>query len=383
MRAPGDFCDVVIAGGGPVGATAALSLRASGLEVVLVEPRAHAINAFRPIALSHGSRWILERLGLFALLAATPIETIHVSHAGGFGRTVMRSEDHELPALGYVTDGNELATVLGGAAASQRVLGRVASWRADSDEMRIKVETDGTTREIRTSLLVFADGGHFAGDDLILSGYDQTALVARVRTEVTRRRVAFERFTARGPIALLPFAETNYALVWSVQNSAARHLLAADEERFRAALSAEFGQRLGAFIEIGERESFPLKLAFRRSSVAGPRAIAVGNAAQTLHPVAGQGLNLGLRDIAQLADLIRRTAREDLGGENFLSAFRALRQYDRFAAIGITDSLVRVFSNDSFWLRAARGIGLIGFDLIPPARRLLARQMMLGLRGLL
>jgi 2-octaprenyl-6-methoxyphenol hydroxylase len=381
MPAPGDACDVVIAGGGPVGATLALSLRASGLDVVLAEPQARPSNAFRPIALSHGSRLILERLGVFGLLGATPIETIHVSQAGGFGRTLMRREEHDLPALGYVTDGNELATVLGSTVAPQRLLGRVASWRAESDEIQIKLETDGAASEIRARLLVFADGGHVAGEDLVLQGYGQTAVVARVRTEISHRGVAFERFTARGPIALLPFAGASHALVWSVHNDEARNLLAASDERFIAALSAGFGRRLGTFAEVGTRESFPLKLAFRRSSVAGPRAIAVGNAAQTLHPVAGQGLNLGLRDAVELAELIRRTARDDLGGKEFLAEFRALRRYDRFAAIGVTDSLVRVFSNDYTWLRIARGMGLVGFDLFPPARRLLARRMMLGLRG--
>jgi 2-octaprenyl-6-methoxyphenol hydroxylase len=295
---------------------------------------------------------------------------------------LMRREDHDLPALGYVTDGNELAAVLAEAVAPQRVFGRAAAWRAEPDSVRIDVEAGGAKSEIRARLLVFADGGHIVGDDLVVRGYGQTALVARVRTELARRGIAFERFTACGPIALLPFAQGSYALVWSVHNNEAPNLLEASDERFIAKLTAGFGQRLGAFIEIGERESFPLKLAFRRSSVAGPRAIAVGNAAQTLHPVAGQGLNLGLRDAAELAELIRRTARDELGGETFLAAFRALRRYDRFAAIGITDSLVQVFSTDSPWLRAARGLGLVGFDLFPPARRLLARRMMLGLRGL-
>jgi 2-octaprenyl-6-methoxyphenol hydroxylase len=147
-------------------------------------------------------------------------------------------------------------------------------------------------------------------------------------------------------------------------------------------LGERFGRRLGRFAADGPRASYPLRLWFRRSNVAGPGVVAVGNAAQTLHPVAGQGLNLGLRDAAALAGLMRRTAPSALGGEAFLAAFRAARRIDRFATIGVTDLLVRVFSNDSAPLRLARGIGLAALDLAPPARRLLARGMMLGTRAL-
>lgn len=377
-----DQVDILIAGGGPVGTTLALALRGSGLEVVLAEPQATPGDAFRPIALAHGSRDLLERLGVFGQFAATPIETIHVSQAGGFGRTRIGREDLGLPALGYVCDAGTLATVLADAASSHRLPGRVTGWQAERDRVRVTVATAGGSTATVARLLVLADGGQIAGDDLRLRDYDQTAIVARVRTEIVQRSVAWERFTDEGPLALLPYADASYALVWTVRPSHAARLLEASGERFLAALGARFGHRLGRFIDAGPRASFPLRLWFRGSNVAGPRTVAVGNAAQTLHPVAGQGLNLGLRDAAELAALVRRTDRLALGGEPFLAAFRARRRFDRFAAIGATDLLVGVFSNNSAWLRAARGLGLVALDLVPSARRLFARQMMLGLRGL-
>jgi 2-octaprenyl-6-methoxyphenol hydroxylase len=381
-------CDVLVAGGGPVGATLALALRDSGRTVVLVEPQAKPSGPLRPVALSHGSRLVLERVGAFDRIAATPIEAIHVSQAGGFGRTLIDREDHDLPALGYVTDVSQVATVLLAAAERERVTGRVAAWRAEGERVNITVDCGDASRGIATRLLVLADGGQLAGDDLAMRDYGQAAIVATVRTELVHRGRAWERFTPEGPLALLPFGGTAdaphyiYALVWTVRAAEAPPLVALPDDRFLATLGERFGRRLGRFLEAGPRASYPLRLWFRRSSNAGPRTVAVGNAAQTLHPVAGQGLNLGLRDAAELADLVRRTDPARIGDAAFLAAFGAERRVDRYAAIGVTDLLVRVFSNDDAPLRLARGLGLAALDLVPPARRLLARRMMHGTRGL-
>src|SRR5262245_34206827 len=375
-------CDVLIAGGGPVGATLALALRGRGLKVVLVEPPSKTAIGFRPIALSHGSRLILERAGTFGAIASTAITAIHVSQVGGFGRTLIRSEDDALPALGYVCDAGELAVKLLEAANQERLAGRVTAWNGDSDRVYISVDLQGVQRDFTARLLVLADGGQLAGDDLAVRDYGQTAIVARVRTEIVRRGVAFERFTGDGPSALLPFPDNAFALVWTVCTADAVRLAELSGERFLAALGACFGNRLGRFVDVGPRASYPLRLWFRRSSAVAGRVVAVGNAAQTLHPVAGQGLNLGLRDARELADLIRRADPGALGGPRFLAAFQSARRFDRLGAIGATDFLVRVFSNDNGWLRAARGIGLTAFDILSPARRVLARRMMLGLRGL-
>jgi 2-octaprenyl-6-methoxyphenol hydroxylase len=211
--------------------------------------------------------------------------------------------------------------------------------------------------------------------------YGQSAIVAQVRTEIAHRGIAWERFTADGPLALLPFSDGAFALVWTVPAARAPGLAAASGEHFLAALAARFGDRLGRFIDAGPRSSFPLRLWYRKSNTPGPRVVAIGNAAQTLHPVAGQGLNLGLRDAAELAALVARSDGASVGDPAFLAAFRAARRVDRFSTIGVTDFLVNVFSNSSPLLRAARGAGLVALDLVPPARRLFARRMMLGARG--
>jgi 2-octaprenyl-6-methoxyphenol hydroxylase len=388
MRAAPDSADVVIAGGGPVGATLAAALRASARSVVLVEPRARPEGPLRPVALSHGSRLVLEHVGTFERVRATPIESIHVSQAGGFGRTLMRREEHALPALGYVTDLSQVAAALLEAAAPERLAGRVTSWQAAGERVVVTAEAEGAPLRIAARLLVLADGGQFAGDDLALRDYGQTAIVALVRTEHAHGGRAWERFTPEGPLALLPFGGAlgdthyNYALVWTVASAEGDRLATLPDDRFCARLGERFGRRVGRFVQAGPRVSYPLRLWFRRSPSAGPRVVAIGNAAQTLHPVAGQGLNLGLRDAAELADRVARTDPARIGDAAFVAAFGAARGVDRYASIGVTDVLVRVFSNDDPPLRVARGIGLAAFDLFPPARRLLARRMMLGARGL-
>jgi 2-octaprenyl-6-methoxyphenol hydroxylase len=388
MRAVPDTADVVVAGGGPVGATVALALRGSGHEVVLVEPQAKPAGPLRPVALSHGSRLVLERVGAFERIDATPIEAIHVSQAGGFGRTLIRCEDHGLPALGYVADAAQIGATLLTAAEAERLTGRVTGWRLDGDRVLVALEVGGETREIPARLLVLADGGQLAGDDLALRDYGQTAIVAVVRPEIVHRGTAWERFTPEGPLALLPFGSAEdaphyrYALVWTLRTADAARLADLPDDRFLVTLGERFGRRLGRFVEAGPRASHPLRLWFRRSNSAGARTVAVGNAAQTLHPVAGQGLNLGLRDATELADLVRRTDPARIGDDSFVAAFADRRRIDRYATIGVTDSLVRVFSNDAGPLRVARGLGLAALDLFPPARRWLARRMMLGARGL-
>lgn len=379
-----DF-DVLIAGGGPVGATLALALRGSGLATRLVEPAPRTTDILRPIALSHASRLILERVDAFDAAAATPIETVHVSQAGGFGRTLIRREDLGLPALGYVFDLARLAQGLAERSAAEREVARVAAWQTHDgptrEAIRVTLANETVEREVTARLLVLADGGQGAGNDLALRDYGQTAIVAAIRTEAAPQGRAWERFTPDGPLALLPLGD-RYALVWTVRSTDAAALLASSDDAFLARLAGAFGARLGRFVETGPRASYPLQLRFRRDNIAGARTVIIGNAAQTLHPVAGQGLNLGLRDAFELAELARRTPREEIGAAEFLAAFRNRRGGDRRATIDATDSLVRLFSNDQPLLRAARGIGLAALDLLPPARRMLARRMIFGLRGL-
>ena len=371
--------DVLIAGGGPVGAMLALGLRGCGASVLNV--RSETPAGERPIALSYGSRLLLEREGAWPAASPTPISEIHVSQQGGFGRTLIRAADYDLPALGYVAAYSGILAWLSAAGTGHSGIdGKVIDWRpvANQVEVRVACTTGGETLE-RARLLVLADGGHVG---LAENGrdYGQHAVVAEVQTERAHRNIAWERFTHGGPIALLPY-QNRYALVWSIEADAARTLLAVPEAEFLLRLGAAFGRRLGAFLSASPRASFPLSLRHRRL-VPAPRTILVGNAAQTLHPVAGQGLNLGLRDAVVLAELIASTHPRELGGDAFLKHYTARRRLDRVAGIRFTDALVRLFSNSSAVLGAVRGAGLAFLDILPPARGFLARRMIYGARAL-
>ena len=371
--------DVLIAGAGPVGAMLALGLRGCGASVLQV--RSVAAAGERPIALSYGSRLLLEREGAWAAASPTPISEIHVSQQGAFGRTLLRAADYDLPALGYVAAYSGILAWLWAADADHSgVDGKVIDWRPGADHIEVRVErtAGGETLE-RARLLVLADGSA-AGLTEHSHDYGQHAVVAEVQTERAHRNIAWERFTRGGPIALLPY-QNRYALVWSIEAVAAQSLLGVPEADFLLRLGAAFGRRLGAFLSASPRASFPLSLRHRRL-VPAPRTILVGNAAQTLHPVAGQGLNLGLRDAVVLAELIASAHPHELGSDAFLKHYTARRRLDRVAGICFTDALVRLFSNSSAVLGAVRGAGLAFLDILPPARGFLARRMIYGARAL-
>lgn len=373
--------DVLIAGGGPVGAALALALRGSGLDVALIDSPPKPDEALRPVALSHASRLILERLDAFDETQTAAIHSVHVSQAGGFGRTLIRREELDVPALGYVVNLQDLQRDLSARLGDEAHRGRVNQWQTEGDALTVQWQ-DEQTQSTRTRLLVIADGGgQAAGDDLALRNYNQNAIVATVRSAQAPEGRAWERFCSTGPLALLPFRD-RYALVWTVTSAQARGLCALGENDFLRALQQAFGQRLGAFVEAGPRLSFPLQLRFRSDPVAGERTLIVGNAAQTLHPVAGQGLNLGLRDAFELAQLLRTTTREEIGGGAFLDAYRRARVKDRRATIGATDGLIHLFGLEESALSHLRGPALTALDLLPPLRRVFARRMVYGLRNL-
>jgi 2-octaprenyl-6-methoxyphenol hydroxylase len=366
--------DVAIAGGGPVGCALALALSGSAISVARIAGEADFAD--RPIALSYGSRLILERLGAWNSVRANPIETIHVSQQG-FGRTIMRCADYGLPALGYVTAYSELAAQLAGrtpvSAESLR------DWKSNDNEVVLQLSRGEKEAGMRARLLVLADGGQ-SRHARHVRDYRQQAIVAEVTAEHPRGGVAWERFTAEGPLALLPF-EDRYALVWSVRPGSAAELLGFSDSDFLARLREIFGGRLGNFGSVGPRSTFPLSLRHGRI-VPAARVLAIGNAAQTLHPVAGQGLNLGLRDAWELAQMLLDAAKEEIGASRFLARYARGRSFDRYAGIGFTDFLVRIFSNSLAPLALARGAGLTALDALPPARRFLARRMIFGARAL-
>ena len=372
---------VAIAGGGPVGAAAALALHARGIDVALLEARPADAAAADPrvLALSHGSRLILERIGAWRSLdAVTPIETIHVSQRGGFGRARLSAPEANLPALGYATGYADLRSALERQLHAGRVRylagATVTAVHSDVASASVAFEHQGRSRCFGAELLVLADGAHDGGAP-VQRDYGQSAVVAQVCTEQPHGNTAYERFTEEGPAALLPHG-AGFALIWTTEPQRALALAAMADAEFLDALHRHFGDRLGRFTKTGTRSCFPLSLR-AAAEPASERRVLLGNAAQTLHPVAGQGLNLGLRDAWELALTIERygLAQPSL----LVRAYQRRRTLDRSGGIFFTDALVRLFSNDIAPLRLARGLGLLALDCLPPAKRLLMRSQIFGL----
>ncbi len=375
--------DVAICGAGPVGmALAALLARRGvpGARIVLIDGKAlgQAIADPRSIALAWGSRLLLEDLGAWPL-PATAIHQIHVSRRGHLGRSLMDRAEHDLEALGYVARYGDVVDFLARACerAGVRVLRplRVSGIdeRADGVDLRLD---DGRT--LHAKIAVQAEGGVFGdqAEKTSTRDYGQTAVIARVSASRPLAHRAFERFTDEGPLALLPQDGADghqYALVWCVQPERAQRLLDLGEDDFLHELGEAFGERLGRFTKVSPRVAFPLGLNTDPRATA--RTVAIGNAAQTLHPVAGQGLNLGLRDAAVLAKLLARELTPAA-----VSQFAAERQQDRGMVIRATDAMARVFA-DRGPQQALFGLALAALDTVKPARMLLAELMMFGRRG--
>ena len=330
-----------------MGCALALALRDSGLRVGLMEA-SPGKPAFRPIALSYASRLILERLGAWQGLDATPIETVHVSQQHGFGRTRMDAADAGVPALGYVTQYATLLALLHEGCKNFLVEGEPPA--------RCVVHAEGVAHEAAEKR------------------YGQDALVALVRTRPASSVIAFERFTPEGPLALLPIAG-RYAVIWSCRPERAISLLQSSSEFFLQQLATAAGSRPGQPFAVEARAVHPLVRRVRATRVEA-RSVYIGNAAQSLHPVAGQGLNLGLRDAWELSRAFLDA--EDPGDARLLARYTAGRRLDAQATIRVTDALAGAFLGSGRILRAARGAALTALDLFPGPRRFFARRMMFG-----
>lgn len=377
--------DIVIVGGGPVGTALALLLADADFSVQLLEARADLTRPAhrRTLALSYGSRLILERLGVWSGLSeVTPITTIHISQRGGLGMAWLRATEEKLPALGYVVDYAELDAALH---ARLRVSGAAVVSGARVDEVRtargyavLKVSRASGVMPVTARLAVVADGGAGAAQR-VSRDYDQHALIAAVTTELPHNGCAYERFTPAGPAALLPQG-AGFALVWTASPARVQALLALSDAEFLHALHQHFGDRVGQFLSVAQRASFPLGLRYAAQTTR-PHTVLIGNAAQMLHPVAGQGFNLGLRDAWELAARIRTSTRESLGGAAMLAAYSSARRLDTRGGIFFTDLLVRLFSNDNTLLHHGRSVGLAALQALPPVKRFVARRMIFGARG--
>ncbi len=390
-------CDIAIAGGGMVGLSLAAALAELPLRVVVIEPVAPdsdhqpSFDA-RTTALSGGSRRVLDGIGVWDAVAsqATPIRRIHVSERGAFGVARLTAAEQGVAALGYTIENRLLGRALRERAAGIPRLtlchAGVREVSAADDAVRLMTDRGNT---FAARLVVAADGAQSAvrtalGIDASVAEYGQHAVIAHVDTERFHDYTAYERFTPTGPIAVLPIAEGRSAVVWTLAPEASRRALALDDATFIAELQQVFGLRLGRFTRVGRRQSYPLALT-RAERLVAPRAVILGNAAQGLHPVAGQGFNLGLRDVAALAELLADQITEhgndaDPGAPQLLERYVEWRGPDREAVIRFTDALVRGFGMPLAPLRGLRSAGLLLFDLLRPVKHEFARRTM-GLAG--
>ena len=383
--------DVAIVGGGMVGATLAVALAPLGLRVALIEATAHDAAdqpSFdeRTTALSNGSRRILETLRVWPAVAAaaTPIAKIHVSDQGHFGFARIDAREQGLAAMGYVLPNRALGRALWSRIAGESALhaycpSEVLRVTPGTDAVGVALRgQDGGELALSARLIVAADGVQSAvrnafGIDSERRDYGQTALITTVLPQKFHDHVAYERFTGSGPLALLPLADGRCTLVLTLAAADVAAALAWSDVDFLRELQRRFGFRLGRFLQVGRRFTYPLALT-QAAETSAPRCVVIGNAAQGLHPVAGMGFNLGLRDVASLAELLaERTGAVDTGAPNLLAAYDAWRAADRRAIIGFTDGLVRVFSTPLGFVRQLRNFALLAFDQLPPAKAALSR----------
>ncbi|MGI9233257.1 MAG: 2-octaprenyl-6-methoxyphenyl hydroxylase [Woeseiaceae bacterium] len=392
--------DIVIAGGGMIGTSLALALAPLGLRVAVVEAvarQAASQPSFddRTTALSRSTQRMFEAMGLWEKIvaASTPIRTIHVSDQGRFGFSHIDAEEQGVEALGYVVINRVLGSVLQSALDHSDGVdclcpARIVGVDLDENGATAVVDVGDATQRLDCRLLVAADGANshvreMMGIPVQKSQYGQRAVIGNLMPEKKLEGRAFERFTAQGPLALLPVSDDRAGFVWTVREEDAERVMALDDATFLSEIQALFGYRLGMFSQVGKRACYPLTLS-KAMRLTTTRGVLVGNAAHGLHPVAAQGFNLGMRDIASLCDCIAdcRTAaiETDPGDAAVLARYASWRRADQKKLVQFTDGLIRLFGSSRRPLRTLRNIGMIGFDLVPGVRSLFAKHTM-GLAG--
>ena len=392
-------CDVLIVGGGLVGSLLANALSTLKLETVLVE--AKSVDSLeqpsfdgRVTALANGSQRVLQQLGLWSDIRADaqPIRHIHIGERSRFGAARIEARDEGVPALGYTVENRTLGAALWKPLKAQQRFrclspAELVDFECSAEGVSARVESSQITATVRARLMVAADGARSKlrralGIAARVDDYEQQAIIVNCTTEELHRGRAFERFTSKGPIAVLPLTQDRVGVVWTLPTELADRVHNLSDDDFRTALQTAFGFRLGRFERIGRRDRHPLHRV-RSEDLTGERTVLIGNAAVALHPVAGQGFNLALRDAAALAEVIADAAREgpyDPGDAVLLDRYRAWRAGDQRKLAGFTHALVRGFGANAAGLSLLRGAGLMAFDLVPGAKSLLARHTM-GLAG--
>jgi 2-octaprenyl-6-methoxyphenol hydroxylase len=390
--------DCLIIGGGLVGASLACALQGQDLRIGLIEAvpmQADSQPSYddRGLVIAPASQRILSALGVWPTLlpAATAIQRIHVSDRGHFGFTRLDALTMGVDALGHVVVARDIGLALTTQIAGQANVDFLCPARVEQVSVfepyaQVSVTQGEQTSTLTARLLIVADGGDSAvrrqlGVDTEEHDYGQTAVVANVTPARNHEGVAFERFTADGPLAVLPLVGHRCVVVWAMPTAAASDLLHCEEAQFLSELSARFGYRLGRFLKVGRRRAYPLKQILAKQQV-GPRFAIIGNAAHTIHPNAAQGLNLGLRDAAALAECMARTVTEhgDIGSLAMLNAYAGSRSRDQDRVVRFSDGLTQLFYNDFMPLVGVRNLAMLAIDLVPPLKRALVRRAM-GLTG--
>jgi 2-octaprenyl-6-methoxyphenol hydroxylase len=393
--------DIIIAGGGMIGTSLGLALAPLQLRVAVVEAVARSDEqqpSFddRSTALSRSSQRTFEAVGLWPdiVAASTPIKSIHVSDKGHFGFAHIDASEQNVEALGYVVINRVLGQVLQASLATVDGLdlicpARICEVSSSDEEVTTTVEESDGRRTLTCKLLVAADGANSSVRDMIgISAsrvdYEQLAVIGNVLPEKAPDNCAYERFTASGPIAMLPIADDRAAFVWMLSPAEAEDLLALPDKAFTERLQDAFGLRLGKFSRVGKRAAYPLALTKANGLVAN-RSLVIGNAAHGLHPVAAQGFNLGMRDVAALCDCIadargNNALTIDCGSAAILEDYAEWRRSDQQKLVRFTDGIVRLFGDQRLPVRVLRNLGMLAFDMIPGIRKTFAKHTM-GLAG--
>jgi len=385
--------DILIVGSGLAGNCLALALKDAGFRIAIIEANTraqlHASPAGdRALALAAGTVMMLDTLGVWQGIkhAATPIQHIHISDRGHFGKTRLSAQKEHIDALGYVIAARDIETYVANLVinagidiiAPARVVGLISG----DQEICVNIKQNDQSQNLSAKLLVGADGGLSSVRQLLninqlITDYGQTALITSVKSTIPNNNTAYERFTSSGPLALLPISKNECAVIWTRSHEDADTLMLGREADFLVELQQCFGFKLGELTLTAPRRAFPLSLIRAEQMVAG-RAVIIGNAVHQLHPVAGQGFNLGIRDVIQLAEMLikQHEQNKDIGEADFLNAYAVSRKKDHDWTIGFTDTLIKIFANEWLALAAARNIGLTLLDHIPAAKTLLTRHAM-------